>query len=128
MPDLSEWARDYGAALCLPADRARLPWDQLTPAEQQCVTRVGEGAEHKLLSHFAGPLPTPELYRYAVQGPTGQQLGTLTYADGTLSLCWTPPHAPQACQVIGAGHDGLLSVIQLLGLQGFHLRDLPPGA
>jgi len=116
--ELSKWGQDYGAALCLAPDREALPFDQLTPAEQQCVRTVGLHAETKLDEHFGLPTP-PDVARYRLRGAHGEDLGRLTYADGTLNLCVPKAQQPQ-CQVLGYGHDGLnaaLRTLQLLGWQ-----------
>jgi len=124
----SRWAEDYGRALCLPPDRAALPRDQLTPTEQQCVVQVGTAAESRLLARFGAPGPqpptSPELYRFDLQGPTGQALGQLTYADGALVICWTKDQRSQ-CDTLGHGHDALVTAMQLLQMQGIQLRETP---
>lgn len=119
MPEeLSKWGQDYGAALCLSPDREYLPFDQLTPAEQHCVATVGLNAERKLDAHFGLPTP-PAVARYRLTGAHGEELGHLTFADGTLNLCVPKANAP-ACHVLGYGHDGLdatLNTLQALGWQ-----------
>lgn len=119
MPEeLSKWGQDYGAALCLAPDRESLPFDQLTPSEQQCVETVGLKAETKLDEHFGLPTP-PEVARYRLRGTHGEDLGRLTYADGTLNLCVPKATVPQ-CHTLGYGQDGLHATLNTLHMLGWH--------
>lgn len=124
--ELSKYGEDYGAALCLPPNRAALPFDQLTPAEQQCVRQVGTAVENRVLERFGvnPPGQAMELYRYTIQGPKGTPLGTLNYADGALSVCWNAQSttAP-TCDIIGHGHDALLTALRIYRDQGFTVTE-----
>lgn len=123
-PELSKFARNYGTAICLSPERAALPFDQLTPAEQQCVQRVGEGVEGRIEQRF-GVGDAPQITRYTVTGTNGEDLGTLTYAEGVLSWC-VPKTAPPNCGIIGHGQDGLQAALQVLHLLG--LTATPTGS
>lgn len=123
--ELSKFGQDYGAAVCLAPDRAGLPLDQLTPAEQACVTRVGLGVEARVEARFgvdAGTSAPPPLRRYAVTGPAGQPLGTLTFAGGAVNWC-VPREAPN-CGPVGYGHDGLHAALRMLDLLGFDATEV----
>ena len=122
--ELSTWGRDYGAALCLAPDRAAVPFDRLTDAEQQCVAQVGTGAEARLEAHFgldAVPAPTP-FARYRVTSPAGADLGTLTFAGGAVNWC-VPREAPN-CGPVGYGHDGLDATMRMLQLLGMTAQEV----
>ena len=125
MPEnLSTAGMDYGRAFCVPDDKKTVPFDQLTPEEQACTIRVGTEWEQKTIARLGGvanPVAVPVVERFTLTGHQGHPIGTLTFADGTVTVCYTPSADPQArqCQVVGFGHDALdaaKSVLQTLGV------------
>lgn len=126
--NVSEPALDYGRAMCLPeADQYKL-WDQLTPDQQRCVGEVGGTFEHKVeekmgfTNQTTDPPDRGHSETTAVRGPTGQQVGTVDFDHGVVTVCWTapPPNTAPGCEFIGYGLDGYLSAQLLLDTLGFH--------
>ncbi len=108
LPPLTPAGRHFGEAFCPAGD-------------EQCIRQVGEGWERRVEEAFgAGAGGSPVVVRQAVTGPTGVKLGTLTYADGTVTLCLEPasPGGLQQCRDVGQGVDGLIAVQQMLQLLG----------
>jgi hypothetical protein len=123
-PPLSKWAEDWSRALCLPAGREQVPWDQLTPQEQQCVADLGTRAETAFEAHFGAlQAALPGLQQWDLVGPAGQPGGRLTYADGSVNLCLhRGPGQGDLCAVVGQGQDGLTTAMALLPLLGFTVQ------
>jgi len=98
-----------------------LPLDQLTPGEQDCVRQVGLGAEQRLEQHFGvvNSGTRGGMGRWSIQGPHGEVLGTLTFADGTAIFCSAPTAKAPTCGVLGYGADGLDAALGTLHLLGF---------
>ncbi|NMP22198.1 hypothetical protein [Sulfobacillus harzensis] len=121
--ELSKFGRDYGASLCLAPGREFTPLSDLTPEERACVERVGGAVEQKVLEDFGVNADPPQLARYRVTGRHGQDLGTLTYAEGVLNWC-VPKDAPPQCGTVGHGQDGLAATLKMLRLLGFSTQSL----
>lgn len=121
--ELSKASRDYGAAMCLAPGRENMPLTDLTPAERECVTRVGSGFEDKILEDFGAKADPPQLARFRVTNQHGQDLGTLTYAEGVLNWCVPKDQAPQ-CGTIGHGQDGLEAARKTMRLLGLSTQPL----
>lgn len=117
MEELSKWARDWAASMCVSPDREQLPWDQYSPSEQQCILRVGGDAQDRIDADFGLPTVDPPS-RFAVRSAGGQELGTLTYAGGTVNLCLTAKEAPN-CGLVGHGQDGLEAARRMLHVMGY---------
>jgi hypothetical protein len=125
---LSGPAVDYGRAMCLPATTKAAPWTQLTPGQQACVTEVGGTYEHKVDAALGVPntparaAPTVHRETARIFGPTGQNLGTVEFDRGLVTVCWQ--QAPTAgttpgCDFIGYGIDTWLGAQSLLESLGF---------
>ena len=98
-----------------------LPFDQLNPSEQDCVRQVGLGAETRLEKHFGGVNSGTRggAGRWSIQGPHGESIGTLTFADGTALFCPAPGARNPTCGVLGYGADGLDAALGTLHMLGF---------
>lgn len=122
---LSEAGADYGRAFCVPADRGATPFDQLPPTEQQCVIAVGgkfqADVERKLGGGSRLDAP-PVIQRVTVTGPTGAQTGTVTFADGAVTLCLQKDPATKACDLVGFGLDGFYAAQDTLQALGFRVQ------
>jgi len=123
--NLSEAALDYGRAFCVPVTEAGVPFDQLPPDQQACVRRVGETWAQKVEARMgagvdSGLTPeTPEVRATNVVGPTGQQVASLTFVDGAVTLCLGPADK-RVCNLVGYGrdaYDAAKQVLTQLGLQ-----------
>lgn len=119
---LSEAALDYGRAFCVPESESGVPFTQLPTDQQTCVARVGETWANKVEQKMGGGLPAaiPVIRRTTLGGPQGQSVGTLTFADGAVTLCMTPQGQPGtgSCQVVGWGHDAFDAARQTLQALG----------
>jgi hypothetical protein len=54
-------------------------------------------------------------------------MGTLTYADGTVTLCWTQAPGQTGgprCQVVGTGFDAFRAAQTTLGIFGVSTVDV----
>lgn len=127
VPELSSAGQNYGAAMCLAPDRASVPFSQLTADEQTCVRAVGtrwEADVDRALGYGGAPAP-PDLRRATLQGAAGR-LGTLTYADGVVTVCWDVPTDAGAsrCQAVGSGLDAFQAVRATLGHFGVQAVDV----
>lgn len=128
---LSEAALDYGRAFCVPDTEAGVPFNQLPAEQQACVTRVGTTWATKVeqamgAGTISTPVPAiPEVIRGTVSGPTGTELGTVTYADGTVTLCLTPQSGTRQCTVVGSGHDAYEAAVETLKLMGLQTHATP---
>lgn len=125
MPEnLSTAGMDYGRAFCVPDDKKTVPFDQLTPDEQACTIRVGDGWEQKTIARLGGvanPVAIPVVERFTLTGHQDNPIGTLTFADGAVTVCFTPQgtQGPNQCQVVGFGHEALdaaRAVLQTMGV------------
>lgn len=117
-PPLSTAGEHWGRQFCTAAAEAGLPFAQLPPDQQACVTTVGRAWEADIDRKMGvgQPPPPPEVYRATLQGTAGP-LGTLTYADGVVTLCWDRPPGPEGrrCQVVGHGFDAFRTAQRTLG-------------
>ncbi len=123
MPELSEAGLHFGEAFCVGAERQGLALSQLTPAEQACVQTVGMGFERRVAAAFGG---TPEaiIIPQRLLGSGGQDLGTLTYADGDVTLCLRArASGAPSCQVVGHGADALAATQRMLDLLGVSVAE-----
>jgi|GEM_PF-2418414 hypothetical protein len=128
LPPLSAAGEHFGRAFCTAASEAGVPFAQLPPDEQACITTVGRRWEADIDQKMGvgAPPPAPEVYRATLQGTNGP-VGTLTYADGTVTLCWNPPPSGTAgprCQVLGSGFDAFRTAQTLLRQFGLQTVDL----
>lgn len=115
--ELSKWARDWAASMCVSPDREHLPWDQYSPSEQQCILRVGDDAQGRVDSEFGVDTVDPPVARYHVRSQGGQDLGTLTYANGAVNFCVNRAETPN-CGPVGYGRDGLDAARKMLHVMG----------
>lgn len=119
LPPLTPAGEHFGRAFCAPAGTSGTPLDQLPPDVQQCVTTVGRNWEADIDRRLGVMAPAPpEVYRARLQSDTGSEVGTLTYADGVVTLCWDRPPADvttgSRCQVLGNGFDAFRAAQSLL--------------
>jgi hypothetical protein len=114
MPELSEAGRRFGEAFCLSEERMTVPFSELTPEEQSCITRVGESWQKRIQERLGGgDMGTADVVLKVMQGE--HQVGTLTLMDGQVTLC-----LPQIrCEEIGHGMDGLGAADKTLRALGF---------
>jgi len=120
---LSRAAEDFGRAFCVPETASAIPFDQLPPDQQQCVVRVGETWARKVEQRLGGEPAVPAVRRATVTGPRGTAVGTLTFADGAVTLCLTPQSGQRSCQVVGFGHDAYEAASQTLGAMGLAVHE-----
>ena len=123
---LSEAAEDYGRAFCVPPNQKNAPWDQLTPNEQSCIIQVGNRWDEDVIRKLAGSDPivaVPEVHRVHIKGPTGKDIGTVTFADGVVTACWGPEgtDGARSCRVLGYGKDAYEAAKHTLGMTGFQV-------
>ena len=114
LPPLTPAGRHFGEAFCPPGD-------------ETCIRTVGEGWERRVEEAFgAGAGGPPVVVTQEVNGATGTRLGTLTYADGAVTLCLevTPGGGGPRCRQVGQGVDGLIAVQQMLELLGMTTREV----
>ena len=97
-------------------------------ADADCIRRVAAGWERDVDQAFgAFASQPPSIMRYDVLARSGAKAGTLTYADGTVTLCWDRPPASDAgprCQVLGNGFDAFRTAQTLLRQFGVQTVDL----
>lgn len=113
--DIAPGALHYAEAVCPTGDAA-------------CIQRVAAGWERDVDQAF-GVLSnqTPQITRMDVLGRSGRKVGTLTYADGTVTLCYEAAGgAPARCGVVGNGLDGFVVAQNMLGIQGLAARMVGP--
>lgn len=122
---LSMAGDDYGRAFCLPKDREQVPFGQLSPAEQQCVSGVGgkfqADVDRKLGMGQGTPNDPPLIQRVQATGPNGAQVATLTFADGAVTLCIHKDAAAKTCDLVGYGMDGFFAAQDTLAALGFRV-------
>lgn len=107
-PNLAPAAQHYAEAMCPANDAA-------------CIDRVAAGWERDVDRSF-GVLSSqpPQVMRFDVHARNGQKAGTLTYADGTVTLCYEAGGGkPAKCGVVGTGLDGFTTAANMLGVQGY---------
>jgi len=119
---LSRAAEDYGRAFCVPETGSAVPFDQLPPDQQQCVVRVGETWARKVEQRLGGEPAVPAVQRAHITGPQGTAVGTLTFADGTVTLCLVPQSGQRACRVVGFGHDAYEAAAATLASLGLDVH------
>lgn len=123
---MTEAADDYGRAFCLPEGQKNVPWDQLSPQQQACVTQVGNHWDEDVLRKMEGqPLvAVPEVHRAHIKGPNGTDVGTVTFADGVVTACWGGgPDHPRSCRVVGYGRDAYDAAKKTLGMTGLQVTE-----
>lgn len=125
MSELSSAGADYGRAFCLSPDRAALPAAQLAPQEVQCIDTVGlrfQDDVDKALG-VGGPVTDPPLIqRLTVTGPQGAAVGSLTFADGSVTFCQQKDSTAKRCALVGYGLDGFHAAHDLLEALGFQVQ------
>lgn len=118
----------YGEAFCVPRSKKGAPLSSLTPEEQDCVRRVGIGWENDIVAKLGGigheqpfgaPLNDPPK-TYRVQSEGGHEMGSLTMADGDVTLCLHHHEGQHTCARIGHGSDSLETAKHMLSLIGMH--------
>ena len=127
MPELSSAGADYGRAFCLSPDRAALPTAQLAPQEVQCIDTVGlrfQDDVDKALGLGGGGLVTdpPLIQRLTVTGPQGTAVGSLTFADGSVTFCQQKDSTAKRCALVGYGLDGFHAAHDILAALGFQVH------
>lgn len=136
MPELSplgEAGLHFGQAFCVPPERRGLPLEQLTPEEQRCVQTVGMGWERRVEAALGLGGSPPLVVHQELRGVTQRPIGSLTYADGVVTLCLTGPRqdteaAPaERCLVVGHGVDALVATQKILDLLGITATEVGGG-
>ena len=126
MADLSEAAEDYGRAFCVPEASAGTPLAQLPPDIQTCVQRVGQtfqtDVDQKMGLTGTAATDPPLIRRFQVMGPQGVTVGSLTFADGSVTFCRQANPTARHCQLVGYGLDGLYAAHDVLEALGFQVH------
>lgn len=108
---LSAAAMHFGQAMCPPGDT-------------DCVFKVGQAWERDIEAKF-GVLASqpPQVERYSLRGVSGDEIGTLTYVDGTVTLCYKAQQKNH-CGVVGNGKEAFDTALAMLSLQGVSVAPL----
>lgn len=129
MADLSEAAEDYGRAFCVSGTQTGMPLAQLPPDIQTCVQRVGQtfqtDVDQKMGLTGAVATDPPLIQRFQVTGPQGATVGSLTFAEGSVTFCRQASPAARHCQLVGYGLDGVHAAHDLLEALGFQVQPVP---
>lgn len=115
MDGLGPAGEHFGRAFCVSPERQGLPFDKLTPEEQECVRRVGLGWEQRVERALA--VPEVRSSNYTVRR-NGIPLGTLSFSEGNVVLCLLN----RPCKAIGQGEEALQGAHQALIEMGFEVE------